>query len=189
MWCNSGVASWSLNHISDLDNNKIYTAKGAQDSFITHVITIWKVIENRENYGAEVSRFKTFDCFQTYSWGNIFLSPKLAAPSWNLVTRAHIEQHRDSPQSQRSWQHKYLRIKIWNCVNEEIQVTLVITELVIPFGAYRKPKRPKTEQIRQLTGEIIGYSVRYPVSGSAKMVWHARQNHSPSVVTSPDRLS
>ena len=70
-----------------------------------------------------------------------------------------------------------------------IQVTLVITELVIPFGAYRKPKRPKTEQIRQLTGDIIGYSVRYPVSGSAKMVWHARQNHSPSVVTSPDRLS
>ena len=70
-----------------------------------------------------------------------------------------------------------------------IQVTLVITELVIPFVAYRKPKRPKTEQIRQLTGGIIGYGVRYPVCGSAKMVWHARQNHSPSVVTSPDRLS
>ena len=71
----------------------------------------------------------------------------------------------------------------------KLQVTLVITELVTPFVAYRKPKRPKTEQIRQLTEGIIGYSVRYPVYGSAKMVWHARQNHSPSVVTSPDRLS
>ena len=70
-----------------------------------------------------------------------------------------------------------------------IQVKLVVSELVVTFGAYRKPKRPKTKQILQLTGTKIGYNVPYPVSGSAEIVWHARQNHRPSVVTSPDRLS
>ena len=89
-----------------------------------------------------------------------------------ILTRNHTRAALFFPSLSRSW----------------LQATLVITELVIPFGAYRKPKRPKTEQIRQLTGKIFGYSVRCPVSGSAQMVWHARQNHSPSVETSSDRL-
>ena len=50
------------------------------------------------------------------------------------------------------------------CLHYGIQVTLVITKLVLTFGAYRKPKRPKMEQILRLTGIFleVTFVIRYP---------------------------